>query len=108
MLPLGVAVEGFAIALERADRAALAYHVVLGVDRRLLDPAPAAAPRPGDRRDEPALPHAAGRGAGEWAVFGVAPTATMWLGMAVACIGVAMVTVNAGRFARGTFVEERS
>jgi drug/metabolite transporter (DMT)-like permease len=30
----------------------------------------------------------------EWAVFGSAPTAVMWAGMIVACIGVAMVTVN--------------
>ena len=44
----------------------------------------------------------------EWAVFGVAPTLAMWLGMAIACIGVAMVTVDAGRLARGTLVEERS
>jgi hypothetical protein len=27
----------------------------------------------------------------EWAVYGVPPTPTMWLGMAVACVGVAMV-----------------
>ena len=30
----------------------------------------------------------------EWAVFGVPPTATMWLGMAVACVGVAMVSTS--------------
>jgi len=32
----------------------------------------------------------------------------MWVGMAIACVGVAMATVHAGRFARGAFVEERS
>ena len=44
----------------------------------------------------------------EWAVFGVAPTLAMWVGMAIACVGVAMATVDAGRLARGTLVEERS
>lgn len=33
----------------------------------------------------------------EWAVYGKPPSATMWLGMAVACAGVAMVTWVRGR-----------
>jgi hypothetical protein len=41
-------------------------------------------------------------------VYGVAPTLAMWAGMAIACIGVAMATVDVGRFGRGAVVEERS
>jgi drug/metabolite transporter (DMT)-like permease len=44
----------------------------------------------------------------EWAVFRVPPTATMWIGMAIACVGVAMATVGMARVTRGTLVEERS
>ena len=64
LLPLGAAFEGFAIQWNWQIAATLLYHVVLGVDRRLHHPPPAAAPRPGDQRHQPALPHAAGRGAG--------------------------------------------
>ena len=44
----------------------------------------------------------------EWAVYGVAPTLAMWAGMAIAGIGVAMATVDAGRFGHGALVDERS
>ena len=44
----------------------------------------------------------------EWAVYGVPPTATMWLGMAVACIGVAMVSTSRAAQSKTPIVEEPS
>lgn len=92
MLPLGAAVEGFAIAWNATIAGTLAYHVVLAsigaytILHLLL------------RRGEPTgvtsllylTPPVAALA--EWAIYGVLPTAIMWLGMVVACAGVAMVT----------------
>ena len=108
MLPLGVVVEGFAIAWSEPIALALAYHVVLGsigafsILHLLM--------RHGQATGVTSLLYLTPLVAAlvEWAVYGVAPTLAMWAGMAIACIGVAMATVNAGRFARGTLVEERS
>jgi drug/metabolite transporter (DMT)-like permease len=44
----------------------------------------------------------------EWLVFGVAPTAVMWIGMVVACVGVAMVTRAAGAQRARPAIEELS
>ena len=98
MLPLGAVVEGFAIAWNPQIAMTLAYHVVLAsigaysILHLLL--------RRGEATGVTSLlyltpPVAA---LSEWAIFGAAPTLTMWLGMAVACVGVAMVT--SGRAAR--------
>ena len=95
MLPLGFAVEGFEITWNRQIAASLAYHVVLAsigaysIFHLLL--------RRGQATGVTSLlyltpPVAA---LSEWAVFGVAPTMVMWAGMAIACIGVAMVTRGA-------------
>lgn len=108
MLPLGVAVEGFAIAWSAPIALALAYHVVLGsigafsILHLLM--------RHGQATGVTSLLYLTPPVAAlvEWAVYGVAPTLAMWAGMAIACVGVAMATVNAGRFARGALVEERS
>jgi drug/metabolite transporter (DMT)-like permease len=108
MLPLGVAVEGFAIAWSEPIALALAYHVVLGsigafsILHLLM--------RHGQATGVTSLLYLTPPVAAlvEWAVYGVAPTLAMWAGMAIACVGVAMATVNAGRLARGTPVEERS
>jgi len=108
MLPLGVAVEGFAIEWNAPVALALGYHVVLGsigaysILHLLM--------RRGQATGVTSLLYLTPPVAMlvEWAVFGVAPTLTMWAGMAIACVGVAMVTVDAGRFARGALVEERS
>jgi drug/metabolite transporter (DMT)-like permease len=92
MLPLGAAFEGFAIVWNWQIGATLAYHVVLAsigaytILHLLL--------RRGEATGVTSLlyltpPVAA---LAEWAIFGAPPTPTMWLGMAVACIGVAMVT----------------
>ena len=108
MLPLGVAIEGFAIAWSEPIALALAYHVVLGsigafsILHLLM--------RHGQATGVTSLLYLTPPVAAlvEWAAYGVAPTLAMWIGMAVACIGVAMATVNAARYARGTQVEERS
>ncbi|HSC62931.1 MAG TPA: DMT family transporter [Caldimonas sp.] len=108
MLPLGVAVEGFAIAWSAPIALALAYHVVLGsigafsILHLLM--------RHGQATGVTSLLYLTPPVAAlvEWAVYGAAPTVTMWAGMAVACVGVAMATVHTGRWARGTLVEERS
>lgn len=108
MLPLGVAVEGFAIAWGEPIALALAYHVVLGsigafsILHLLM--------RHGQATGVTSLLYLTPPVAAlvEWALFGVAPTWAMWLGMAIACIGVAMASVDAGRSARGALVEERS
>ncbi len=97
MLPLGLAVEGFAIAWRPALAATLLYHVVFAsigaysILHLLL--------RRGQATGVTSLlyltpPVAA---LSEWAIFGVVPTQLMWLGMAVACVGVAMVTWNGAK-----------
>jgi len=108
MLPLGVAVEGFAIDWNVPLALALVYHVILGsigaysILHLLM--------RRGQATGVTSLLYLTPPVATlvEWAVFGVAPSAAMWAGMAIACVGVAMVTVDAGRLARGTLIEERS
>jgi drug/metabolite transporter (DMT)-like permease len=108
MLPLGVAVEGFAIAWSEPIALALAYHVVLGsigafsILHLLM--------RHGQATGVTSLLYLTPPVAAlvEWALYGVAPTLAMWVGMAIACVGVAMASVDAGRFARGALVEERS
>ena len=95
MLPLGFAVEGFEIAWNRQIAASLAYHVVLAsigaysIFHLLL--------RRGQATGVTSLLYLTPPVAAlcEWAVFGVAPTMVMWAGMAIACIGVAMVTRGA-------------
>ena len=109
MLPLGVAVEGFAIAWNAAVAGALAYHVVLGsigaysILHVLM--------RHGQATGVTSLLYLTPPVAAlvEWGVFGVPPTSTMWLGMAIACVGVAMATAHMTRAAaRVAVVEERS
>ena len=108
MLPLGVVVEGFAIDWNTPLALALVYHVVLGsigaysILHLLM--------RRGQATGVTSLLYLTPPVATlvEWAAFGVAPSAAMWAGMAIACVGVAMVTVDASRLARGTLVEERS
>ena len=108
MLPLAVAVERFDVRWNVTLAAALAYHVVLGsigaysILHLLM--------RHGQATGVTSLLYLTPPVAAlvEWAFFGVAPTATMWLGMAVACAGVAMTSVVGARAARGTLVEERS
>jgi drug/metabolite transporter (DMT)-like permease len=108
MLPLGVVVEHFDVHWNGALAAALAYHVVLGsigaysILHVLM--------RHGQATGVTSLLYLTPPVAAlvEWAVFHVAPTATMWLGMAVACVGVAMATVGMARVAPGALVEERS
>ena len=108
MLPLGVAVEGFAIAWNAAVAGALAYHVVLGsigaysILHVLM--------RHGQATGVTSLLYLTPPVAAlvEWAVYRVPPTATMWLGMAIACVGVAMATAHMARAGRGAVVEERS
>jgi len=92
MLPLGLAVEGFAVQWNGAIAASLAYHVVLAsigaysIFHVLL--------RRGQATGVTSLLYLTPPVAAlcEWFVFGVVPTWVMWVGMVVACIGVAMVT----------------
>ena len=108
MLPIGVAVEGFAIEWNGAIAAALAYHVVLGsigaysILHVLM--------RHGQATGVTSLLYLTPPVAAlvEWSFFRIAPTPTMWIGMAVACVGVAMTSAAAARLGRGTLVEERS
>ncbi|HTJ07986.1 MAG TPA: DMT family transporter [Caldimonas sp.] len=108
MLPLGVVVEGFDIHWNGVVAAALVYHVVLAsigaysILHLLM--------RHGQATGVTSLLYLTPPVAAlvEWAFFRVAPSATMWLGMAVACVGVAMTSVVGARFARGTLIEERS
>jgi len=92
MLPLGWLVEGFAIQWSPQIAGSLVYHVLLAsigaysIFHLLL--------RRGQATGVTSLlyltpPVAA---LGEWAVFRVVPTALTWAGMAIACLGVAMVT----------------
>ena len=109
LLPLGAAFEGFAIEWNRQIAATLLYHVVLAsigaytILHLLL--------RRGHATSVTSLIYLTPPVAAllEWAVYGVPPTATMWLGMAVACVGVAMVVLNS-RAARSKtpIVEEAS
>jgi drug/metabolite transporter (DMT)-like permease len=108
MLPLGALVEHFAIEWNAAVVGALAYHVVLGsigaysILHLLM--------RHGQATGVTSLLYLTPPVAAivEWAVFGSPPTATMWLGMAVACVGVAMTTWRMTRIARTPVVEEPS
>jgi drug/metabolite transporter (DMT)-like permease len=92
MLPLGWAVEGFAIEWNAAIAGSLAYHVVLAsigaysIFHVLL--------RHGQATHVTSLLYFTPPVAAlcEWAVFGTPPTALMWTGMVVACLGVALVT----------------
>jgi drug/metabolite transporter (DMT)-like permease len=91
MLPLAVAVEGFAIEWNEPIARALAFHVVLGsigafsILHLLM--------RHGQATGVTSLLYLTPPVAAlcEWLVFGVLPTPLMWAGMAVACLGVAMV-----------------
>ncbi|HZV93364.1 MAG TPA: DMT family transporter, partial [Caldimonas sp.] len=94
MLPLGAVVEGFAIVWNWQIAATLSYHVVLAsigaysILHLLM--------RRGEATGVTSLiyltpPVAA---LSEWAVFGTPPSPTMWVGMGIACVGVAMVTRN--------------
>ena len=108
MLPLGAVVEGFAITWNAQIAGTLLYHVVpasIGaytILHLLL--------RRGEATGVTSLLYLTPPVAAlvEWAVFGVAPTPAMWLGMAVACVGVAMV--SGGRPAPSTtpIIEEPS
>ena len=92
MLPLAVAVEGFAIEWSAPIAAALSYHVVLGsigaysILHLLM--------RHGQATGVTSLLYLTPPVAAlcEWLVFGLVPTPLMWAGMVVACVGVAMVT----------------
>ncbi|MEO8309959.1 MAG: DMT family transporter [Caldimonas sp.] len=104
MLPLGVVLEGFAITWSEPIAWALAYHVVLGsigafsILHLLM--------RHGQATGVTSLLYLTPPVAAlvEWAWYGVAPTAAMWAGMAIACVGVAMATVDP-RSGRGAIVE---
>jgi len=108
LLPLGAAFEGFAIQWNPQIAGTLLYHVVLAsigaysILHLLM--------RHGQATGVTSLLYLTPPVAAlvEWAVYGVAPTLAMWAGMAIACIGVAMATVDASRFGRGAVVEERS
>jgi drug/metabolite transporter (DMT)-like permease len=97
MLPLAGIVEGFAIEWNAAVAAALAYHVVLGsigaysVLHLLM--------RHGQATGVTSLLYLTPPVAAlcEWLVFGLLPTALMWIGMVIACVGVAMATRTSSR-----------
>jgi drug/metabolite transporter (DMT)-like permease len=107
MLPLGVAVERFEIAWNAQIALALVYHVVLGsigafsILHLLM--------RHGQATGVTSLLYLTPPVAAlvEWAVFGLVPSAPMWIGMAIACIGVAMA-VRSDRGTRSDLVAERS
>ena len=92
MLPLGWAFERLAIEWNSAIAWSLAYHVVLAsigafsIFHVLL--------RHGQATSVTSLLYFTPPVAAlcEWAVFGSPPTPLMWTGMAVACVGVALVT----------------
>ena len=91
MLPLAVAVEGFAIEWNAGIAGALAFHVVLAsigafsILHLLM--------RHGQATGVTSLLYLTPPIAAvcEWLVFGLLPTPLMWAGMVVACVGVAMV-----------------
>jgi drug/metabolite transporter (DMT)-like permease len=107
MLPLGVAVEHFDIIWNAQIAWALVYHVVLAsigafsILHLLM--------RHGQATGVTSLLYLTPPVAAlvEWAVFGAAPTATMWTGMAIACVGVAMA-VRSERAPSSDLVAERS
>jgi drug/metabolite transporter (DMT)-like permease len=92
MLPLAVAIEGFAIEWNAPIAMALAFHVVLGsigaysILHLLM--------RHGQATGVTSLLYLTPPVAAlcEWLMFGLLPTPLMWTGMLVACVGVAMVT----------------
>jgi drug/metabolite transporter (DMT)-like permease len=91
MLPLAVAIEGFAIEWNAPITFALAFHVVLGSigaysALHLLM-------RRGQATGVTSLLYLTPPVAAlcEWLVFGLVPTPLMWVGMVIACAGVAMV-----------------
>ncbi len=108
MLPLGAMVEGFDIEWNRQIVLTLLYHVVLAsigaysILHLLL--------RRGEATGVTSLLYLTPPVAAicEWAIFGAAPTATMWLGMAIAGIGVAMVTRNRAAMPSRPVIEELS
>jgi drug/metabolite transporter (DMT)-like permease len=108
MLPLGAAVEGFAIIWNWQIAATLLYHVVLAsigaytILHLLL--------RRGEATGVTSLLYLTPPVAAlcEWAIFGAPPTATMWLGMAIACVGVAMVTTSRAAQSKTLIIEEPS
>ena len=108
MLPLGLALEGFRVEWNAQIAAALVYHVVLAsigaysIFHVLLRRGQATAVTSLLYLTPPVAALA------EWLVFGVAPSAVMWAGMIVACIGVAMVTRAAGARREPPPIEELS
>ena len=108
LLPLGAAFEGFAIEWNRQIAGTLLYHVVLAsigaytILHLLM--------RRGQATSVTSLIYLTPPVAAlvEWAVYGVPPTGTMWLGMAVACIGVAMVSTSRAAQSKTPIVEEPS
>jgi drug/metabolite transporter (DMT)-like permease len=102
MLPLGAAIEGFAIEWNRSIALALVYHVLLAsigaysIFHVLM--------RHGQATGVTSLLYLTPPVAAlcEWLVFGLLPTPVMWAGMVVACIGVAMVARPPARAAAGT------
>ena len=108
LLPLGAAFEGFDIRWNWQIAATLLYHVVLAsigaytILHLLL--------RRGHATSVTSLIYLTPPVAAlvEWAVYGVPPTATMWLGMAVACVGVAMVSTSRAARSKTPIVEEPS
>ena len=91
-LPVAGAVEGFDIAWTPRLGAALAYHVLLGSIGAWT--ALAWLMRRGEATGVTSLLYLTPPVTAivEWLVFGTVPTAVTWLGMAVACAGVAMAT----------------
>lgn len=97
LLPLGWWIEGFAVQWVPALAGTLVYHVLLAsigaysILHLML--------RRGGATSVTSLLYLTPPVAAltEWAVFGTPPSAMMWLGMAVACVGVAMVTWTRGK-----------
>ena len=108
MLPLGALFEAFAITWNAQIAGTLLYHVVLAsigaytILHLLL--------RRGQATGVTSLLYLTPPVAAliEWAVFGAAPTPTMWLGMALACVGVAMVTTSRAAQSKTPIIEEPS
>ncbi len=108
MLPLGAVAEGFAITWNARIAGTLLYHVVLAsigaytILHLLL--------RRGEATSVTSLLYLTPPVAAlvEWAVFGVPPTPTMWLGMAVACVGVAMVSTSRAAQSKTPIIEDPS
>ena len=90
--PFTGVVEGFDIAWTPRLGAALAFHVLLGSIGAWS--ALAWLMRRGEATGVTSLLYLTPPIAAivEWIVFGTVPTASTWLGMAIACVGVAMAT----------------